>query len=172
MNTVEQERFPELLRYHMLCEFPKVRSHRLFKLVRSRTRTDHDVFALLNELERRAELFVAVGDPNHGYWADLPGAKRYIRELNLFRVRQMMPLLFTAWESFSGDDFVRVLKIVSVVSFRYTVVSSRNPSAREAVFHYAYPTGWFSSLRYLRYDRERCLSLGTPVRLDWAVGSW
>ena len=97
MNTVEQERFPELLRYHMLCEFPKVRSHRLFKLVRSRTRTDHDVFALLNELERRAELFVAVGDPNHGYWADLPGAKRYIRELNLFRVRQMMPLLFTAW---------------------------------------------------------------------------
>ena len=137
MDTVEQERFPELLRYHMLCEFPKVRSQRLFKLVRSRTRTDHDVFALLNELERRAELFVAVGDPNHGYWADLPGAKRYIRELNLFRVRQMMPLLFTAWESFSGDDFVRVLKIVSVVSFRYTVVSSRNPSALEAVFHYA-----------------------------------
>ena len=172
MDTVEQERFPVLLRYHMLCEFPKVRSQRLFKLVRSRTRTDHDVFALLNELERRAELFVAVGDPNHGYWADLPGAKRYIRELNLFRVRQMMPLLVTAWESFSGDDFVRVLKIVSVVSFRYTVVSSRNPSAREAVFHYAYPTGWFSSLRYLRHDRERCLSLGTPVRLDWAVGSW
>ena len=88
MDTVEQERFLELLRCHMFCEFPKVRSQRLFKLVRSRTRTDHDVFALLNELERRAELFVAVGDPNHGYRADLPGAKRYIRELNLFRVRR------------------------------------------------------------------------------------
>ena len=137
MATVEQERFPELLRYHMLCELPKVRSQRLFKLVRDRTRSDRDVFALMDELERRAELFVAVGDPSHGYWADLPAAKPYVRELDLFRVRQMMPLLFTAWEAFSPDDFVRVLKMVSVVSFRYTVVSSRNPSALEAAFHHA-----------------------------------
>ena len=84
----------------MLCELPRVRSQRLFKLVQGHTRTDRDVFALLDDLERRAELFVAAGDPNHGYWADLPAAKPYIRELSLFRVRQMMPLLFTAWESF------------------------------------------------------------------------
>ena len=62
-----------------------MRSQRLFKLVRARTRTDRDVLALLDELERRAELFVAVGDPNHAYWADLPSAKPYVRELNLFR---------------------------------------------------------------------------------------
>jgi hypothetical protein len=137
MDTVEQERFPELLRYHMLCELPKVRSQRLFKLVRGRVKTGDDVFGLLDELERRAELFVAVGDPNHGYWVDLPAAKPYIRELTLFRVRQMMPLLFAAWESFSPDNFVSVLRMVSVLLFRYTVVSSRNPSALEAAFHYA-----------------------------------
>jgi len=180
MDTVEQERFPELLRYHMLCELPKVRSQRVFKLVRGQTRTAGDVFALLGELERRAELFVAVGDPNHGYWADLPGAKRYIRELNLFRVRQMMPLLFTAWESFSPDDFVRVLKVVSVVSFRYTVVSSRNPSALEAAFHYAAkpvkegqvttPAGVFERLRSIYVDDAKTrqdfagLEVGTSGR--------
>ena len=165
--TVEQERFPELLRYHLLCELPQVRSQRLFKLVRDRTTSTSDVFMLLDELERRAELFVAVADPNHGYWVELPDAKAYIRELNLFRVenaarragaarrafvllggayirelnlfrvRQMMPLLFAAWESFSRENFVRVLRLVSVVSFRYTVVSSLNPSALEAAFHYA-----------------------------------
>ena len=171
MNAVEQERFPELLRYHMLCELPRVRSQRLFKLVQGHTRTDRDVFALLDDLERRAELFVAAGDPNHGYWVDLPAAKPYIRELSLFRVRQMMPLLFTAWESFSPDDFVRVLKMVSVVSFRYTVVSSRNPSALEAAFHHAAkpvkdgdvttPAGVFERLRSIYVD-------DTKTRRDFA----
>ena len=133
--TVDQARFPEFLRYHMLCELPKVRSQRLFKLVRDRTRTTQDVFALLDELEKRAELFAAVSDPNHGYWIELSQAKEFIRELKLFRVRQAMPLLFAAWESLSREDFVRILKLISAISFRYTVVSSLNTNALEPVYH-------------------------------------
>ncbi len=135
--AVGQERFPEFLRYHLLCELPKIRSQRLFKLVRERAKTVSEVFALLEALERRAELFAALADSNHGYWAELPAARPYIRELNLFRVRQMTPLLFAAYEHFSGEDFVRVLKLVSVISFRYTVVSSLNTNALEPVYHYA-----------------------------------
>ena len=163
--TVNQERFPEFLRYHLLCEQPKVRSQRLFKLVRDRTRTAADVFNLIDDLERRAELFAAVSDPNHGYWTDLPGAKEYIRDLDLFRVRQAMPLLFAAWESFSGNDFVRVLKLVSVISFRYTVVSGLNPNALESVYHRAAkavmegsagtPAAVFDHLKPIYVDDER-----------------
>ena len=46
---------------------------RLFKLVRQRTTTPDEVFGLLDELERRAELFVAVADPNHHYWVGRRG---------------------------------------------------------------------------------------------------
>ena len=163
--TVDQARFPEFLRHHLLCELPKVRSQRLFKLVRDRTRTPADVFKLIGDLERRAELFAAVSDPNHGYWTDLPGAKEYVRDLNLFRVRQAMPLLFAAWESFSGNDFVRVLKLVSVISFRYTVVSGLNPNALESVYHRAAkavmdgsagaPAAVFDHLKPIYVDDER-----------------
>ena len=163
--TVDQARFPEFLRHHLLCELPKVRSQRLFKLVRDRTRTAADVFNLIDDLERRAELFAAVSDPNHGYWTDLPGAKEYVRDLNLFRVRQAMPLLFAAWESFSGNDFVRVLKLVSVISFRYTVVSGLNPNALESVYHRAAkavmdgsagaPAAVFDHLKPIYVDDER-----------------
>lgn len=135
--TVAQERFPDFLRYHLLCEQPKIRSHRLFKLVRDRAKTPETVFALLDALEHRAELFTALSDPNHGYWAELPEAKPFIRELNLFRVRQMTPLLFAAYEKFSREHFVRVLKLVSIISFRYTVVSSLNTNALEPVSHQA-----------------------------------
>ena len=165
MATVDQARFPEFLRHHLLCELPRVRSQRLFKLVRDRTRTAADVFRLIDDLEGRADLFAAVSDPHHGYWTDLPGAKEYIRDLNLFRVRQAMPLLFAAWESLSGNDFVRVLKLVSVISFRYAVVSGLNSNALEPVYHRAAkavmdgdartPAAVFERLEPIYVDDER-----------------
>ena len=133
--TVEQERFPEFLRHHLLCELPQVRGSRLFKLIRGRTKTAQAAFLLLNALERRAELFAALSDPHHDYWLELSGARSHVRELDLFRVRQATPLLFTAWEELSRENFVRVLRLVSVVSFRHTVVSGLNPNALERVYH-------------------------------------
>ncbi|MGQ9614637.1 DUF262 domain-containing protein [Chloroflexus sp.] len=135
--TVTPERFPEFLRYHLLCEVPKVRSQRLFKLVRERVQTPQQVFALLEALESRAELFAALSDPTHGYWNDLPEARQYIRELNLFRVKQMTPVLFAAWEHLTPDNVVRVLRMISIISFRYTVVSALNPNELEPIYHEA-----------------------------------
>ncbi|MBI4701259.1 MAG: DUF262 domain-containing protein [Deltaproteobacteria bacterium] len=134
--TVGQERFIELLRYHLLCDVPKIRSVRLFKLIRDRVRTPAEVLELLEALERRAELFCALSDPRHGYWADRGKCRQYVGELCLFRVRQMTPLLFAAWEQLP-NDFERVLKLVSVISFRYTVVGSLNPNELEPVYHRA-----------------------------------
>ncbi len=137
IDTVTAERFPEFLRYHLLCEIPQVRSQRLFKLVRERVQTPQQVFALIDALESRAELFAALSDPTHGYWIDLPDARQYVRELTLFRVRQMMPVLFAAWEHLAPDNFVRVLRMISIISFRYTVVSALNPNELESIYHSA-----------------------------------
>ena len=133
--TVQQERFPDFLRYHLQTVHPQVRSARLFKLVRDSVRTPQGVFELMLALERRAELFSALSDPNHGYWVERRGCQGYVRELVLFRVRQMTPLLFAAWEQFNGPDFERVLRMVSAISFRYSVVSGLNPNALEPVYH-------------------------------------
>ena len=137
IDTVRQERFPEFLRYHLLCEHRQVRSQRLFKMVRNTVKTPQAVFDLMVALENRAELFTALSDPNHEYWIEHSACRPYIRELNLFNVRQMTPLLFTAWERFSIEDFVRVLKLVSVISFRYTIVSGLNTNDLEPVYHTA-----------------------------------
>ena len=135
--TVSAERFPEFLRYHYLTTEPQVRSARLFKLVRSRTRSAADVFDLMERLENRAELFAALGDPNHGYWVDYPDARPYIREIGWFRVKQMTPLLFAAWEHQSRPDFVKVLRTVTTVLFRFTVVSDQNTNLLEPLSHRA-----------------------------------
>lgn len=135
--TVRYERFPEFLRYHFLCELPRVRSERLFKIVRERARTAQDVFALLTALERRGELYAALSDPTHSYWIESPACRPHVRELQLFRVRQTTPLVFATWERFSRDDFARTLKLLAVLSFRYSVIAGLNTNALEPVCHEA-----------------------------------
>jgi hypothetical protein len=114
-----------------------VRKERLFKELRGRVRTAQDVLRLIEDLERRSELFVALSDPEHEYWLDLQQARTHVRELVLFQAQQMMPLLFAAYERLSPERFVAVLRHVSVVMFRYVVVSNLNTNALELPFHQA-----------------------------------
>jgi hypothetical protein len=132
--TVRQERFPEFLRFHLLCEIRQVRTQQLYKLVRDRVKTPPEVFGLIDALEARAELFSALSDPTHEYWIERHDCKPFVAELNLFHVRQMTPLLFAGWEKLH-EDFASILRIVSVVSFRYSVVGGLKPSDLEAVYH-------------------------------------
>ncbi|MBS2024070.1 MAG: DUF262 domain-containing protein [Deltaproteobacteria bacterium] len=137
MSTVQQDRFPTFLRYHLLCEEAGIRQQRLFKIVRDRVKTGPEVFALLEALERRAELFTALADNSHSLWIDLQDARPPVRELKLFGVRQPTPLFFACWEKCSRADFVRVLKLVSVLTFRYSVIGGLNPNRLELAYHQA-----------------------------------
>ena len=165
LATVRQERFPDFLRHHLLCEQPKIRRQRLFKLVRDRVQTPNETFEFMTKLEARAELFAALTDVNHGYWIDRPGAKRFVGELNLFRARQMTPVFFAAWGRFADDDFVRLLKLAGVIAFRYSAVSGLNPNLLERTCHFAAkavldgqanrPGALFRQLRPIYVDDER-----------------
>lgn len=137
LATVGQEQFPDFLRYHLACEHPRIRSSRLFQLVRSQVRTAEHVFGLLEALEGRAELFAALSDPHHSYWIERSDCRPHIRELVLFRARQMTPLVFAVWEKFSAANFVSVLRIITVVTLRYSVVGGRSANALEPAYHRA-----------------------------------
>ncbi len=134
LMSTEFDRFPEFLRYHLLCQHTQVPSHRVFKVVQNQTHSSGDVFTLMRELDQRSELFAAISDPNHDHWNEFPEAKPYVRELSLFQVYQMMPLIFAAWEFFSKDDFVRTLKVLSVMTFRYSIICKLNPNALDRVY--------------------------------------
>ena len=165
MATVTQERFPDFLRYHLLCEHPEVRRRRLFKLVRDRVRTPDDTFAFMTGLEGRGELFAALSDAGHGYWVERPASRPFVRELQLFGTRQMTPVFFAAWGRFSDEDFVRLLKLATVIAFRYSVVSGLNTNPLERVCHLAAkavidgragrPGAVFALLRPIYVDDDR-----------------
>lgn len=137
LNFTDYERFPDFLRYHLLCTHEHVSRQHLFKMVKNETRSSGGVFTLMTELDQRADLFAAMSDPNHDHWSELPGAKPYIRELSLFHIDQMMPLIFATWEFFSPEDFARVLKLLSVITFRYSIICKLNPNLPDRVYPHA-----------------------------------
>ncbi|MGB7414255.1 MAG: DUF262 domain-containing HNH endonuclease family protein [Thermosynechococcaceae cyanobacterium] len=137
INTVQMERFPEFLRYYLSLQYTRVRRERLFKLVRQSVKTAQQAFDLLDHLEDYSSLFIALGNSNDEFWRDIPKNKPFVRELKLFGVKQAYPALFAAYQSFSPDNFTRLLKLVTVLSFRYTIVSSLNPNELEKLYNKA-----------------------------------
>lgn len=135
ISTVQMERFPEFLRYYLSLKQTRVRRERLFKIVRETVKDRQQAFGLLDQLENYSGLFIALGNSNDDFWRDTPNNREYVRELELFRVKQAYPTLFAAYEHFSAEDFTRLLKLVCVLSFRYTVVSSLNPNELETLYN-------------------------------------
>ncbi|MCA1990740.1 MAG: DUF262 domain-containing HNH endonuclease family protein [Coleofasciculus sp. S288] len=135
INTVQMEKFPEFLRYYLSLRQPRVRRERLFKLVRESVKNAQQAFDLLDQLENYSSLFIALGNSNDEFWRDTPENRQYIRELELFKVKQAYPTLFAAYQNFSRDNFTRLLKLVTVISFRYAVVSSLNPNELETLYN-------------------------------------
>jgi uncharacterized protein with ParB-like and HNH nuclease domain len=139
ISTVQMEKFPEFLRYYLSLKHSRVRRERLFKLVRDEVKNAQKAFELLDHLEEYSSLFIALSNSNDEFWNEYQGNSSYvrdlIRELEMFRVKQAYPALFAAYQKFSPTDFTRLLKLVTVISFRYGVVSSLNPNELEALYN-------------------------------------
>lgn len=135
VSTVQMDKFPEFLRYYLSLKQTRVRRERLFKFVREDVNSGKDAFDLLDQLENYSSLFIALGNSNDDFWRDSPENRPYIRELELFRVKQAYPTLFAAYERFSPENFTGLLKLVCVFSFRYTVISSLNPNDLESLYN-------------------------------------
>ena len=130
-----QERFPEFLRYHFLVQERKVRKEELFKRVRERVRGPGQALDLLDDLDPRAEVFAALGDPNHPYWEGQGTSRSAVEELKLFGTRQMTPLVFAVAAKLDAATLGSVLRMLSVLSFRYSVVGGLNTNDLEPAYH-------------------------------------
>ena len=129
------DRFPIFLRHFWISRKQLVRQEQLFKTIRAEVKSNQQVFDLLNDLDRYSEIYLALQDPYHVYWqGDRERIKR-IREMKLFGVKQQLPLLMVANEKLSAQEFDRVLKVISIISFRYNVIGSRQANRMEELYN-------------------------------------
>jgi len=111
-----------------------IQEKELFKTIKQNVKTPQQAFELMKELEGMAGVFSALNEPNSSYWEGSNKNKKHIKELDLFKISQCFPLLMSANKKFETEEFTKALRVCTVISFRYLVISGQNPSAMEKIY--------------------------------------
>ncbi len=67
-------------------------------------------------------------------WLGQKDQKKRIKELELFREKQALPLLLACYNNLSTEEFTKVLRIISVITFRFTIIGALNPNLKETYY--------------------------------------
>ncbi len=137
ISIVSFEKFPLFLRYYLNSYRPLVRKERLFKEVKKEINSAKDVIRLLEELQDVAYFFSALKNPYDDFWNDFPEKSKIIESLeslNLFKVTQQIPLLFSVYKR-KKDILTKILRIIEVIAFRYNIIGKLNPNEMEKTYN-------------------------------------
>jgi hypothetical protein len=127
------ESFPDFLRAHWNSRNKFLRHAELFKRIRESIRDRGQVFNLIREMETDVDPYVALSKPEDELW--LLSQRPFILELRMFNVRQIYPMLLAAYRKLSPEDFTKLLKAGSVISFRYNVIGNSPTNEQERIYN-------------------------------------
>lgn len=137
INYVSYSGFPKFLRHYWMMQNGIIQEKELFKVIKRNINNPKSAFELLNNMSEISEIYSALSTPSHHLWEGKDKVRKHIRELNLFGVSQCYPLLINAYSYFDEDEWIGVLRVCSVISFRYMIISGLNPNALESKYNEA-----------------------------------
>ncbi len=136
IQTTDLDAFPKFLRYYWNSRNELVRKGNLFKILRHTVKNAEQSYALLDDLEKSADVYAALGNAHDEFWEGKREIRNPVQELKLFNVTQCFPLLLVVYDKML-PEFERILRICAVLSFRYNVIAGLNPNLQEVSFNRA-----------------------------------
>lgn len=136
VGLMGSESLPEFLRVYWNSRNKLVRKSDLFKTIRKRITTREAAFELLRNLDQSASIYAALRDPQDPSWS--VEERRSLEQLLIFNVRQPLAMLLACYVKFFDTNrtaFARVLKSVTVVSFRYNVICNLQTHDQERLYN-------------------------------------
>ena len=134
IDIIDLKEFPVFLRYFLIATRKIVSKEYLFKEIKKFIKSSEDVFELLEQLERYAYNYKALGSPEDELWNLDKDSRNAIRNLNTFRVTQWKPLAMVAKEKLESVEFRKVLQAIVVISYRYNVIAKAQTNEMEKVY--------------------------------------
>lgn len=136
VDTVGLDNFPVFLRHYWVSKNKLVRQEYLYKNVRAKIQNAEQLSYLLEELEKNAERYVAFNNPADELWRGNKETKKHIKELEIFQVKQCLPILLISYDKIY-NHFDKILNIITVISFRSTVIGGYHGGRLEEVYNKA-----------------------------------
>jgi len=137
VETIGLDTFPTFLRHYWISKRKLIRQEYLFRALRESISTSIEVIELLEALDDNAKLYNAFSNSSDSFWGGNKEIKKRIKELTLFKEKQSYPLLISAYNNLTEERFAAVLKFVSVITFRYTVISNLHTNLKEDIYNKA-----------------------------------
>jgi hypothetical protein len=134
-TLVGSQNLTTFLRHCWLSEYGLVRERDLYRTLRESVKGTPSARPFIEKLRRRADLYAALSNPEHAYWADASSDVRdYLEPLSLFKVAQYRPVLLSAMEIAKAELVTKILRLLVVISYRYTVISQLGTGNLESIY--------------------------------------
>jgi len=137
VDTVGLDNFPAFLRHYWISKNKLIRQEYLFRAMKDVVKTSPGVIELLDELEKNAQLYNALSNYSDPFWIGQKEQKKRIKEIELFKEKQALPLLLASYNNLTPEEFTKVLRVVSVITFRYTIIGGLHTNLKEDVYNKA-----------------------------------
>lgn len=134
-DILKGQQVSEYLRIYWNSTHKTVRKNELYRTIRDDIKTSEQAFALLNDLEKKANLYVALQEPADEFWKNRRNIQEQLGLLELFNVRQPFSLLLSAYSALSDKEFESLLAKIVVISFRYNIIGGKNPNEQETAYN-------------------------------------
>ncbi|MEB3801429.1 DUF262 domain-containing protein [Flavobacterium columnare] len=135
LGKLGSQKFEEYLRYYWNSKNKIVRKNNLFKTIKKSILNKKQAFTLIRDLNTNADIFTAIQNPNDELWLSNKQLSNYLNELKLYQVRQVYSLFLIAYQKLNIDDFTKLVKYCSIISFRYNVIGGLNPNDQEDAYN-------------------------------------
>lgn len=135
VDSVGLDNFPAFLRHYWISKNKLIRQEYLFRAMKDVVKTSPAVIELLDELEKNAQLYNALSNSSDPFWIGQKEQKKRIKEIELFKEKQALPLLLASYNNLSAEEFTRILRIVGVITFRYTIIGGLHTNLKEEVYN-------------------------------------
>ena len=137
VDVIGLDNFPVFLRHYWISINRLIRQDYLFRAIKEIITSSPEVIQLLDALEENAQLYNALTNYADTFWGGHREIKKRINELSLFKEKQAFPILIAAYNNLNKEDFASVLRLVSIVTFRYTVIGKLHTNLKEDVYNKA-----------------------------------
>jgi uncharacterized protein with ParB-like and HNH nuclease domain len=137
VDTIGLDNFPAFLRHYWISKNKLIRQEYLFRAMKDVVKSSPKVIELLDELERNAQLYNALSNSSDPFWIGQKDQKKRVKEIELFKEKQALPLLLACYNNLAAEEFTKVLRVVSVITFRYTIIGGLHTNLKEDVYNKA-----------------------------------
>lgn len=139
LNNLGEAHFTDFVRYHHNFQYKLITKKKLFSEIKNLITTPQEAIEYLHSLSKYSSVYSALLNFQSDWWNlqedKYREVKQYLEGLNLFKIKQPNTVLMAAFEKFSADEFVQLLKYIYMLSIRYNVICHLSPNEQEQKYN-------------------------------------